>query len=65
MNESQPSSLPAGFLWSSTKAGIKASGNPDLALALAPEGATAAAAFTSNQMVAAPIVIGRQHIATS
>ncbi|MBW8748047.1 MAG: bifunctional glutamate N-acetyltransferase/amino-acid acetyltransferase ArgJ, partial [Acidobacteria bacterium] len=46
-------------------AGIKASGNPDLALALAPEGATAAAAFTSNQMVAAPIVIGRQHIATS
>jgi len=65
MNESQPSSLPAGFLWSSTKAGIKASGNPDLALALAPEGATAAAAFTSNQMVAAPIVIGRQHIAAS
>ncbi|NUQ30202.1 MAG: bifunctional glutamate N-acetyltransferase/amino-acid acetyltransferase ArgJ [Acidobacteriaceae bacterium] len=65
MNESQPSSLPAGFLWSATKAGIKASGNPDLALALAPEGATAAAAFTSNQMVAAPIVIGRQHIATS
>ncbi|MGO4516594.1 bifunctional glutamate N-acetyltransferase/amino-acid acetyltransferase ArgJ [Terriglobus sp. 2YAB30_2] len=65
MNESQPSSLPAGFLWSATKAGIKASGNPDLALALAPEGATAAAAFTSNQMVAAPIVIGRQHIAAS
>jgi len=65
MNESQPSSLPAGFLWSATKAGIKASGNPDLALALAPKGATAAAAFTSNQMVAAPIVIGRQHIAAS
>ncbi|WP_263418515.1 bifunctional glutamate N-acetyltransferase/amino-acid acetyltransferase ArgJ [Terriglobus albidus] len=65
MNESQPSSLPAGFLWSATKAGIKASGNPDLALALAPEGATAAAAFTSNQVVAAPIVIGRQHIAAS
>ncbi|QEE29527.1 bifunctional glutamate N-acetyltransferase/amino-acid acetyltransferase ArgJ [Terriglobus albidus] len=65
MNESQPSSLPAGFLWSATKAGIKASGKPDLALALAPEGATAAAAFTSNQMVAAPIIIGRQHIAAS
>lgn len=65
MNESLPSPLPLGFLWSSTRAGIKASGNPDLALAVAPNGASAAAAFTSNQVVAAPITVGRQHLSAT
>ncbi|WP_263409567.1 bifunctional glutamate N-acetyltransferase/amino-acid acetyltransferase ArgJ [Terriglobus tenax] len=65
MNDSQPSALPAGFLWSATKAGIKASGKPDLAIAVAPKGASAAASFTQNQMVAAPILVGRQHMTTT
>src|SRR6267142_2613763 len=53
---------PAGFLFSATTAGIKASGKPDLALALAPDGASAAAMFTRNQIVAAPVTVGREHL---
>ena len=53
---------PQGFLFSAGAAGIKASGKPDLALALAPEGASAAAMFTRNQVVAAPVTIGREHL---
>lgn len=47
-------------------AGLKASGKPDVALAVCDGGANAAAMFTSNQVVAAPIIVGRRHlIATS
>jgi glutamate N-acetyltransferase/amino-acid N-acetyltransferase len=54
--------LPQGFLFSACIAGIKASGKPDLALALAPDGASAAAMFTRNQVVAAPVTVGREHL---
>ena len=57
--------LPRGFFWGAVKAGIKESGNPDLAVALAPQGATAAAMFTSNQVVAAPVTVGRRHLAAT
>ena len=53
---------PQGFLFSACAAGIKASGKPDLALALAPDGASAAALFTRNQIVAAPVTVGREHL---
>jgi glutamate N-acetyltransferase/amino-acid N-acetyltransferase len=53
---------PQGFLFSACIAGIKASGKPDLALALAPDGASAAAMFTRNQVVAAPVTVGREHL---
>ena len=59
------STLPLGFLWGATKAGIKASGNLDVAVALAPKGASAAAMFTSNQVVAAPVTVGRRHLAAT
>ena len=59
------SALPRGFLFSSCTAGIKASGKPDLALAIAPEGASAAAMFTRNQVVAAPLVVDREHLRLS
>ena len=58
-------SLPKGFLFSATTAGIKASGKPDLALAVAPDGASAAAMFTRNQVVAAPLVVDREHLRRS
>jgi len=58
-------SLPKGFQWGAVKAGIKASGNLDLAVAVAPASATAAAMFTKNQVVAAPITVGRRHIAAT
>jgi glutamate N-acetyltransferase / amino-acid N-acetyltransferase len=55
--------IPAGFRWSAVKAGIKASGKPDLALAEAPMGATAAAVFTKNRVCAAPLVVDRENLA--
>lgn len=60
-----PTKLPLGFQWASTTAGIKASGKPDLALAVCPGGASAAALFTSNQVVAAPVIVGRDHLAAT
>jgi len=60
-----PEHVPGGFLWGATTAGIKASGNPDLAVAVASTGTIGAAMFTSNRVVAAPITIGRRHIAST
>ncbi len=57
--------LPLGFAWGATRADIKASGNLDLAVALAPRGANAAAMFTRNQVVAAPVIVGAHHLATT
>jgi glutamate N-acetyltransferase / amino-acid N-acetyltransferase len=54
--------LPRGFLFSACPAGLKASGKPDVALALAPDGASAAAIFTRNQIVAAPVTVGRENL---
>jgi glutamate N-acetyltransferase / amino-acid N-acetyltransferase len=51
--------LPRGFSFSALAAGIKASGRPDLALAEATAGTTAAALFTMNRVVAAPLEVGR------
>ncbi len=51
--------LPLGFSFSAVAAGIKVSGRSDLALAEAADGATAAALFTKNRVVAAPIEVGR------
>ena len=54
--------LPGGFEWGAVKAGIKASGKLDLAAAVAPKMASAAAMFTKNQVVAAPVTVGRRHL---
>jgi len=50
--------MPQGFVWGAVRAGIKASGNLDLALAVAPNCANAAAMFTRNLVVAAPVTVG-------
>ena len=51
--------LPKGFSFSAVTAGIKVSGRPDLALAEVADGAAAAALFTTNRVVAAPVEVGR------
>jgi glutamate N-acetyltransferase / amino-acid N-acetyltransferase len=51
--------VPVGFSFSAVAAGIKVSGRPDLALVEAACGATAAALFTKNRVVAAPVEVGR------
>jgi glutamate N-acetyltransferase/amino-acid N-acetyltransferase len=56
---------PAGFSFSAACAGIKASGRPDLALVEAVPGTTAAALFTRNRVVAAPLEVGRASLTAS
>jgi glutamate N-acetyltransferase / amino-acid N-acetyltransferase len=51
--------LPMGFSFAALAAGIKVSGRPDLALVEAAKGANAAAMFTKNRVVAAPVEVGR------
>jgi glutamate N-acetyltransferase/amino-acid N-acetyltransferase len=59
MTSSGPIFLPKGFSFSALAAGIKVSGKPDLALISAASGTTAAALFTKNLVVAAPVQVGR------
>ncbi len=54
---------PKGFRASGVRAGIKASGKPDVGLLVCDQLATAAAVFTANRVVAAPVVVGREHVA--
>jgi glutamate N-acetyltransferase/amino-acid N-acetyltransferase len=60
-----PESIPSGFRFAATRAGIKPSGKPDAACALADAPASAAAMFTSNRVVAAPVTVGRRHMRSS
>lgn len=54
---------PRGFLASGIYAGIKIRQTPDIGLLLTPKApASAAAVFTTNKVVAAPVKIGRKHI---
>ena len=57
--------LPRGFQFGATKAGLKKSGRTDFALIVADAPASAAAAFTSNRVTAAPVIIGREHVRTT
>src|SRR5665213_2660895 len=54
--------MPRGFRFAATRAGLKQSGKPDFACAVAEAGCTAAAMFTSNQVVAAPLTVGRRNL---
>jgi glutamate N-acetyltransferase / amino-acid N-acetyltransferase len=55
--------LPLGFRWAAVTAGLKPSGNPDFAVAVADPPASAAALFTANRVKAAPLTIGARHLA--
>jgi glutamate N-acetyltransferase/amino-acid N-acetyltransferase len=57
--------IPRGFRFAACKAGLKASGRPDFALIVADAPASAAAAFTSNRVIAAPIIIDKQHLSAT
>jgi glutamate N-acetyltransferase/amino-acid N-acetyltransferase len=56
---------PSGFRAAGISAGIKASGKPDLALIVSDRPATAAAVFTTNKALAAPVVVSREHLVSS
>lgn len=57
--------LPAGFRYSALYAGIRKVEKNDLALIAADRPASAAAVFTTNRVAAAPVRLGRAHLAAS
>jgi len=57
--------IPRGFRFGAAKAGLKASGRPDFALIVADAAASAAAAFTANRVIAAPLIIDKENLRTS
>jgi len=57
--------VPRGFSFAAVRAGLKASGNPDLACAVAGQPAAAAAMFTSNKVIAAPLIVAQRHLQRS
>lgn len=56
---------PTGFLAAGSTAGLKASGNPDLSLLLAPEGAVCAGSFTTNRVRAACVDLCAERLTAS
>jgi glutamate N-acetyltransferase/amino-acid N-acetyltransferase len=54
--------IPRGFRFGAVKAGLKKSGRTDFALIVADEPASAAAAFTANRVVAAPLIVDKEHL---
>ena len=53
---------PTGFVASGVHCGIRKHGRLDLSLVRSLEPATGAAMFTSNRMLAAPVVVSREHL---
>ena len=56
---------PRGFRAAGVRAGIKANGGLDLALLVSDAPAQAAAVFTTNLAIAAPIIVSREHLGRS
>ena len=56
---------PAGFRAAGVACGIKANGRPDLAIIASDRPAAAAAVFTLNRAVAAPVIVSREHLGAS
>jgi len=57
--------IPRGFRFGGAACGLKRSGAPDLALVVADATASVAAAFTSNLVQAAPVVVSAEHVRRS
>src|SRR5437762_1622267 len=53
---------PAGFRAAAATAGLKESGDPDLALIVSDRPTSAAAVFTTNRVEAAPVTVSREHV---
>jgi glutamate N-acetyltransferase/amino-acid N-acetyltransferase len=54
-----------GFRAAGVSAGIKANGNPDLALIVSDTVAQIAAVYTTNKVLAAPVVVSKEHLERS
>jgi glutamate N-acetyltransferase/amino-acid N-acetyltransferase len=56
---------PRGFRAAGISAGIKANGKPDLMLLVADAPAQIAAVFTTNKVIAAPVIVSKDHLGRS
>jgi glutamate N-acetyltransferase/amino-acid N-acetyltransferase len=65
MSDLSQDNIPLGFRFTAGKAGLKASGRTDFALIVADAPASAAAAFTSNRVIAAPLIVDKQHLSAT
>ncbi|MDD2680076.1 MAG: bifunctional glutamate N-acetyltransferase/amino-acid acetyltransferase ArgJ [Candidatus Omnitrophica bacterium] len=54
--------LPPGFQASAISCGIKRSGKPDLALFFSAKPALASCVFTTNDILAAPVILSKTHL---
>ena len=54
-----------GFRAAGISAGIKANGNPDLALIVSDTAAQIAAVYTTNKVLAAPVLVSQEHLERS
>jgi len=54
-----------GFKAAGVSCGVKRSGNKDLAIIVCPDGAKAAAMFTTNKIVSAAVVTCKKHVKTA
>ena len=54
-----------GFKAAGVSCGVKRSGNKDIAILVCPDGARAAAVFTTNKIVSAAVTACKEHIKTA
>ena len=62
MSDASQFLLPLGFQFGATKAGLKKSGRTDFALIVADAPASAAASFTANRVIAAPLIVDKENL---
>jgi glutamate N-acetyltransferase/amino-acid N-acetyltransferase len=55
---------PGGFSAAGIHAGLKSTPKPDVGLLVADAACSAAAIFTTNRVAAAPVIVGRDHVAS-
>jgi glutamate N-acetyltransferase/amino-acid N-acetyltransferase len=65
MSEANQILIPRGFRFGAVKTGLKKSGRTDFALIVADQPASAASAFTANRVIAAPLIVDKQHLSAS
>jgi len=65
MSDASQFLIPRGFRFGATKAGLKKSGRTDFALIVADAPASAAAAFTANRVIAAPLIVDKENLRAS
>jgi glutamate N-acetyltransferase/amino-acid N-acetyltransferase len=62
MSDANQFALLRGFRFGAARSGLKKSGRADFALIVADAPASAAAAFTANRVIAAPLILDKQHL---